>query len=407
MRDLTIEDTTYMTFTTRAFATGIPTVLTGSQVVSAYENDSITQITAGITLGVDHDGVVGLNLLTIVATAANGYEDGKDYSMVITAGTVDSVSVVGEVVGEFSIGRVGNNVWEELLTGSSHNVATSAGRRLRQIEQAFVHASGTIATVTDGHTFTLDAGAVATADYYIGDRLQIAEGTGAGQSRLIVGYTSGRVATLDSDYTVNPDTSSLYEIDAADVHVSVSDADLAEGFLAAYTNTTTVTLDAGAVATTDYYTGKHIVFTHGTGSGQSSAITGYTSGRVVTMSPAIITALDTTTVWHIQTVVPVAETVDKVWDEARSGHTTGGTYGQAFAGIVTGLCETGTLSTTVATTDLAQATDDHYIGRTIVFVGGDLDGQASDITDYAGVGGTLTYTTITENPANGQPFILV
>ena len=92
-----------MFFTTRAFASGVPTVLAGTPVVSAYEDASITQITAGITLGVDHDSVVGLNLLTIVATGANGYETGKDYSMVITTGTVGGVSVVGEVVGEFSL----------------------------------------------------------------------------------------------------------------------------------------------------------------------------------------------------------------------------------------------------------------------------------------------------------------
>ena len=105
MRDITLADTFYHFFTTRAFATGIPTVLAGTPVVSIYENDSATEITAGITLGVDHDSRVGLNLLTIVATGANGYEAGKDYTIVITTGTVDSVSVVGEVVGQFSIGR--------------------------------------------------------------------------------------------------------------------------------------------------------------------------------------------------------------------------------------------------------------------------------------------------------------
>ena len=105
MRDITLADTVYLTFTTRAFATGAPTVLAGTPVVSAYENNSGTQITAGITLGVSHDSVVGLNLLTVVASGANGYENGKDYSLVITTGTVDGVSVVGEVVGEFTIGR--------------------------------------------------------------------------------------------------------------------------------------------------------------------------------------------------------------------------------------------------------------------------------------------------------------
>ncbi len=105
MRDVKAEDTIFIVFTTRAFATGIPTVLAGTPVVSAYEDAGLTQITAGITLGVDHDSVVGLNMLTIVATAANGYDTGKDYNVVITTGTVGGVSVVGEVVGKFSIDR--------------------------------------------------------------------------------------------------------------------------------------------------------------------------------------------------------------------------------------------------------------------------------------------------------------
>lgn len=103
-RDRTLEDTFFIAFTTRAFATGIPTVLSGVPVVSAYEDAGTTEITAGITLGADHDTVAGLNMLTIVATAANGYESGKDYNLVITTGTVGGVTVVGEVVGQFSLG---------------------------------------------------------------------------------------------------------------------------------------------------------------------------------------------------------------------------------------------------------------------------------------------------------------
>jgi len=114
--DRNLEQTFYKSFTTRAFATGIPTTLAGTPVISAYEDASLTQITAGITLGVDHDSVTGLNLITIVATAANGYEAGKDYQLVITTGTVGGVSVVGEVVGEFSIEN----------TSSSLNVAALA-----------------------------------------------------------------------------------------------------------------------------------------------------------------------------------------------------------------------------------------------------------------------------------------
>ncbi len=100
MRDITIGDTIYLKFTTRAFATGIPTVLAGTPVISAYVGSNLTQITAGVSLTISLDGVVGLNLATIVATTGNGFANATDVSIVITTGTVDSVSVIGEVIGE-------------------------------------------------------------------------------------------------------------------------------------------------------------------------------------------------------------------------------------------------------------------------------------------------------------------
>lgn len=103
--DFPLEETLNFLFTTRAFATGIPTVLAGTPVLSVYEDTNLTQITAGVTITVDHDAVVGLNRANVVATAANGYEAGKTYTVVITTGTVGGVSVVGEVVGTFTIDR--------------------------------------------------------------------------------------------------------------------------------------------------------------------------------------------------------------------------------------------------------------------------------------------------------------
>jgi len=92
-------DTKFCTVTT----TGAPTVLAGTPVISAYLDNSTTQLTAGITLTVDFDGVVGLNNVRVVATAANGYASGVNYQLVITTGTVGGTSVVGYVVAEFSI----------------------------------------------------------------------------------------------------------------------------------------------------------------------------------------------------------------------------------------------------------------------------------------------------------------
>lgn len=92
-------------FTTRSFSTGAPTTLSGTPAISVYEDNSVTEITAGITLTADFDSRTGLNNVRIVATGGNGYESGKSYAAVITAGTVGGVSVVGEVVAQFTIER--------------------------------------------------------------------------------------------------------------------------------------------------------------------------------------------------------------------------------------------------------------------------------------------------------------
>ena len=102
-RDITLEDTIYPRFTTRRFSVGGPFTLAGSPVVSIYEENNTTPITSGVGLTVDFASMTGLNQATIVATAANGYESGKSYDLLITTGTVDSVSVVGEVVFSFTI----------------------------------------------------------------------------------------------------------------------------------------------------------------------------------------------------------------------------------------------------------------------------------------------------------------
>jgi hypothetical protein len=101
--DIRLGETLDCKFSTRSFTTGAPTTLSGSPVISAYPGNSTTELTAGITLTVDFDSRTGLNNVRIVATSGNGYATATNYELVITTGTVGGVSVVGEVVGSFSI----------------------------------------------------------------------------------------------------------------------------------------------------------------------------------------------------------------------------------------------------------------------------------------------------------------
>jgi hypothetical protein len=82
---------------------GVPTTLAGTPAVAAYPGNSVTEITAGITLTVDFDARTGLHNVRVIATSGNGYAAGTNYALVITAGTVGGSSVVGYVVGSFSI----------------------------------------------------------------------------------------------------------------------------------------------------------------------------------------------------------------------------------------------------------------------------------------------------------------
>ena len=101
--DLVLGDTIDVKFTTTS-STGAPTTLAGTPVVSAYPGNSVTQLTAGITLTVDFDGVTGLHNVRVVASSGNGYATATNYVLVITTGTVGGISVVGYCVGSFSIG---------------------------------------------------------------------------------------------------------------------------------------------------------------------------------------------------------------------------------------------------------------------------------------------------------------
>jgi hypothetical protein len=156
---------------------------------------------------------------------------------------------------------------------------------------------------------------------------------------------------------------------------------------------------------------------------------------------------------------------DAVWDEATGGHTAGGSFGEevqshsttselnartlpsadyfdpaadtvatvtsvtnqvsanviAISGdsgaadtlklsvntILAGNAVTGTLSTTQMTTDVSETTNDHFIGRVIIWTSGALQYQATDITDYDGATNMFTFSAVTEAPSNGDSFIIV
>lgn len=157
----------------------------------------------------------GLDLDTILDAAISTRSDFDE--------TTDPVELLdsGGAAGT-SADELVDDVWDEVLTGATHNVTNSSGRRLRQIS-AFVVASGTAQAGTAG-TITLAAGESATDDIFAGDRVIIVGGTGESEHGLITTYNgTTKVATMSENWVITPDATSEYELVPADVDVHTWD----------------------------------------------------------------------------------------------------------------------------------------------------------------------------------------
>lgn len=83
--------------------TGAPATLT-SGALSVYKDNSVTQSTTGVTFTGDFDSVTGLNHFAIdTSTDGTFYSAGSFFDVVITTGTVNSISAVGYCVGQFTL----------------------------------------------------------------------------------------------------------------------------------------------------------------------------------------------------------------------------------------------------------------------------------------------------------------
>jgi len=138
---------------------------------------------------------------------------------VVTASAVAAGAIDADAISADACVEIAAAVWDRVLSGATHNIVNSAGRRLRQIDAAFAVHSGTAQGGTTT-TITLDTGASTTDDIYNGDRIVIVGGTGIGSHALITDYVgSTRVATVSKTFIITPDATSEFEIVPADVDV--------------------------------------------------------------------------------------------------------------------------------------------------------------------------------------------
>lgn len=76
------------------------------------------------------------------------------------------------------------------------------------------------------------------------------------------------------------------------------------------------------------------------------------------------------------------------------------------AGMARATAVAGTLSTTQMSTNLNSTTAGNYVGRTIAWTSGALEGQVANITGFDG-DGLLTFGAVTEAPSAGDTFIIL
>lgn len=116
-------------------------------------------------------------------------------------------------------------IWDEVLTGATHNVATSAGRRLRQITSLTTVDS----TVNDaGATTTVFITALTTAvDNFYNDQLVIfTSGDLSGQSSPILDYDgTTKTITVSEAFTSAPANGDTFTIQATHIHPVTQIAD--------------------------------------------------------------------------------------------------------------------------------------------------------------------------------------
>jgi len=306
--DYTVGDTIRKCFTTRAFATGVPTVLAGTPVLSVYEDGSTTQITAGVSVTVDLDSVVGLNQLVIVATGGNGFDSGSDYSVVITTGTVGGVSVVGETVYTFSLGRSAAFTRLGAPAGASVSVdiadlptVSEFNARTLVAASYFDPAADAVANVTLVATTTTNTDMRGTDSAALASVVGTPSDFGSGTSTI-----AANLEDLADDGTASYDRSTDSQQAIRDRGDAAWTTGSGTGLTALASGTaqggssSTIQLASGETFANSEPNGNVIKITAGTGAGQSRVILSYVgSTDTATVSPNWTTAPDATSVYEM------------------------------------------------------------------------------------------------------------
>lgn len=310
-------ETNYTSFEVIAYKTGcIPvatTIVTTASATPGYAGVDWSKVTAPTTT---------LNLSgTTIKTATDVEADTADIQ-----GRIPAALVSGRI--DASVGAMAANV----LTATA--IAADA------ITDAKVASDVTIASVT-GAVGSV-TGAVGSVTGAVGSVTGNVGGHVVGTVASVVGAVGSVTGNVGGNVGGNV-TGSVGSVATGGITRASLAADT--GLQSVRSNTaqagasTSITLDASASATTDFYINHLVLLTGGTGAGQARYITAYNGTTKVATVSAWATNPDNTSTFALLAgdaipgaTAPSAATIaDAVWDEILSGHAVSGSTGEALA----------------------------------------------------------------------------
>jgi hypothetical protein len=223
-------DVTQFGGTALTAAAGIPEVKVASIAAnavnaSALAADAVTEIQSGLATQTSVDDLpTNAELATALGTAddavlaaiATVQSDTNDIQTRLPA-ALESGRIAA-VLDSAATAALVDLIWDEPLTGATHNVATSSGKRLRQttafqqIDSTVVDASATTTTFVTGLTSAVD-------DFYNDSMLVFTDGALAGQVRAIYDYIGAtKTIILEEALTSAPVNGVAFAIVSLHIH---------------------------------------------------------------------------------------------------------------------------------------------------------------------------------------------
>ncbi|MCK5604993.1 hypothetical protein KAR91_24095 [Candidatus Pacearchaeota archaeon] len=220
--------------------------------------------TGSYNMSLEGDGqlVVNANCSATSAIAIRGH-------FPISGDTTAIAAIIFSDDARYVESSVVDAVWDEILSGTTHNISTSAGRRLREVSGKVIH-DGMCQSGSTVNTVVLAAGASAVNGAYDPAMIAIIAGPGSGQSRLILEYTgSTTTAIVDRSWKVTPTDASEYIIYAHPGREHVNEG-MAQGGGAA-----TITLNTLASSQDNAYNNQVVFIRSGDGDDQVRHVLNY------------------------------------------------------------------------------------------------------------------------------------